>query len=80
MLPTDDDDNDDDDNDNDNDNDDDYCYKVRTSIFWMEVYLDNTYEMMMMKMTIIMMMMMMSLAITQSIFKLGIPDFEWRFR
>ena len=74
MLPT-----DDDDNYDDNDDGDDYCYKVRTSIFWMEVYLDNTYEMMMMKMTIIM-MMMMSLAVTQSIFKLGIPDFEWRFR
>ena len=40
----------------------------------MEVYLDNTYDMMMMKMTILMMMMIMIVimirAVTQSIFKL----------
>ena len=37
----------------------------------MEVDLDNTYEMMMMKL----MIMMMIIAVTQSVFKLGPPDF-----
>ena len=52
----------------------------------MEVDLDNTYEMMMMIMTIMMvlmmmmmmMIMMMIIAVTQSIFKLGLPDFAWK--
>ena len=45
----------------------------------MEVDLDNTYEMMMMKMTIMMLMiMMMLIAVTQSILKLGPPDFAWK--
>ena len=39
----------------------------------MEEDLDKTYVMMMMKMTILMMMMI--IAVTQSIFKLGPPDF-----
>ena len=52
-----------------------------TSRFFMEVNLDNTYNMLMMMMTIIMMMimimimMMMIIAVTHSIFKLGLPDF-----
>ena len=47
----------------------------------MEVDLDNTYNMMMMNMKIMMMMimmMMMIIAVTQSIFKLGPPDFAWK--
>ena len=54
-----------------------------TSIFFMEVNLDNTYNMMMM-MTIIMMMimimimlMMMITGVTNLIIKLGPPDFAW---
>ena len=49
----------------------------------MEVYLDDTYDllmvmMMMMMIMMIMMMMMMIIAVTQSIFKLGPPDFAWK--
>ena len=40
----------------------------------MEVDLDNTYNMMMMTI----MMMMMIIAVTQSLFKLGPPDFVWK--
>ena len=40
----------------------------------MEGDLDNTYNMM----TIMMMMMKMFIAVTQSIFKLGLPDFAWK--
>ena len=54
-----------------------------TSRFCMEVNLDNTYNMLMMIMimTIIMMIimiMMMIIAVTQSILKLGPPDFVWK--
>ena len=42
----------------------------------MEVNIDNTYNMMM-KMMLIMMMNMI-IAVTQSIFKLGPPDFAWK--
>ena len=52
----------------------------------MEVYLDNTYNMMMMKMTIMMrmiimmiMMIMMIIAVIQSNFKLGPPNFSWKY-
>ena len=45
----------------------------------MEVNLDDTYNMMMIMMTVMMiMMMMMIIAVTQSIFKLGPPDFAWK--
>ena len=50
----------------------------------MEVDLDNTCHIMMMEMTVIMMIMimimimMMIIALTQSIFKLGPPDFAWK--
>ena len=55
-------------------------FQARTSRFCMEVYLDNTYIMMLMKMMMmtrimIIMMMKMIIAVTQSIFKLGPPDF-----
>ena len=53
-------------------------FGAMTSRFCMEVNLDNTYNMLMMMMTIIMMMimiMMMIIAVTQSISKLGPPDF-----
>ena len=45
----------------------------------MKVGLDNTYNMMMIMMMLMMMimMMMMIIAVTQSIFKLGPPDFAW---
>ena len=54
-----------------------------TSRFCMEVNLDNTYNMLMMMMTIKMMMIMimmmvMIIAVTQSIFKIGPPDFAWK--
>ena len=45
---------------------------ARISRFCMEVYLDNTYNMM-----TIMMMMMMIIDVAQSIFKLGPSDFAW---
>ena len=56
---------------------------IKTSRFCMEVDLHNTYNMILMKMMImrmIMMIMMMKMiiAITQSIFKLGPPDFLWK--
>ena len=44
----------------------------------MEVDLDNTYDMMMMKITLMMMIMVMIIAVTQSIFKMGPPDFAWK--
>ena len=43
----------------------------------MEVDSDKTYEIMRMSMTIKMMMTMI-IAVTQSIFKLGPPDFAWK--
>ena len=43
----------------------------------MEVDLDNTYYMLMMMTMMIIMMMMMIIAVSQSIFKLGPPDFAW---
>ena len=51
-----------------------------TSRFCIEVDLDNTYNIMMIMMTVMMiimiiLMMMMIIAVTQSIFKLGFPDF-----
>ena len=72
-----DDDDDDDNDDDDNDGDDDYSYnsvnfQVRTSRFCMRLYLNNiSYIMMMMMMK----MMKKIIALTQSIFKLGPPDF-----
>ena len=50
------------------------------SRFWIEVDLDNNCHIMMMEMTVIMMIMimMMIIALTQSIFKLGPPDFAWK--
>ena len=49
----------------------------------MEVNLHNTYNMILIKMIIVTMMMMimmmkMIIALTQSIFKLGPPDFVWK--
>ena len=44
----------------------------------MEIDLDNSYKIMMMMMIIMLMMMMMIIAVTQSIFKLGRPDFAWK--
>ena len=49
----------------------------------MEVDLDNIRYIMLMMMTIMMMMMMIMMmkiiiAVTQSIFKLGPPDFAWK--
>ena len=41
----------------------------------MEVDADDTHDMLMMKMMI--MLMMMIIAVTQSILKLGPPDFAW---
>ena len=83
--------NDDDDNNNNNDDEDNYSsnsvnFQARTSRFGMKVCLDNTYNMMIMKMTIMILMMMMMvmmikmiIAITQSILKLGPPDFSWKY-
>ena len=51
-------------------------FEVRTSRFGMEIDLDNSYQIMMIMM--LMMMMMMIIAVTQSIFKLGLPDFAWK--
>ena len=77
--------------DDDNDDEDDYScksvnFQIRNSRFFMEVDLDNTYNLMMIMMTVmmmimIMMMMMMMMmkiiiALTHSIFKLGPPDFS----
>ena len=51
----------------------------------MEVDLHDTYNMILMKimtmtmMMIMIMMMKMIIAVTQSIFKLGPPDFAWKF-
>ena len=72
----------------DEDEDEDRCnsvnFQARTSSFFMEVDLDNIYQIMMMMMTIMtimtimmimMMMIMMIIAVIQSIFKLGPPDF-----
>ena len=76
--------------DDDNDNGDDYScnsvnFQARTSRFCMEIDLDNIYLiMMMMMMTIMMMMMimmlmmMMIIAVTQSYFKLGPPEYAWK--
>ena len=77
---------DDDDNDDDvddNDDEDDYScnsvnFQARTSKFCMEVCLDDTCNTMMKKITIIMMMIMI-IAVTQSISKLGLPDFAWTY-
>ena len=79
------------DDDDDNDDDDDYScnsvnFQARTSRFGMEVDQDNIYQIMLMMMTIMMMMrmimmlmmMMMTIAVTQSIFKLGPLDFAWK--
>ena len=47
----------------------------------MEVELDNIQQIMIMMMTIMMMMIMMMtliIVVTQSIFKLGPPDFAWK--
>ena len=47
----------------------------------MEVNLDNTYNMLMMTIMMMMMMIMMGMmitAVTQSIFKIGPPDFAWK--
>ena len=48
----------------------------------MKVCLDNTYNMMIMKMMIMILMMItmmkMIIAVSQSIFKLGPPDFAWK--
>ena len=44
----------------------------------MKVDLGNTSEMMMMKKMTMMIIMMMIIAVTQSIFKLGSPDFAWK--
>ena len=53
-----------------------------TSRFCMEVNLDITYNMLMMMMMMIIIMiiimMMMIIAVTQSISKLGPPDFVWK--
>ena len=54
-------------------------YGAMTSRFYMEVNIDNTYNMLMMMMMMIIMMMimimmMMIIAVTQSIFKIGPPD------
>ena len=49
-------------------------FGAMTSIFCMEVNLDNTYNILMMMITI----MMMIIAVTQSISKLGPPDFAWK--
>ena len=69
---------DDNDNDDDNDDDDDYScisvnFQASNSRFFMEVDLDNTYNIMLMKMMIMMiimmiMMMKMIIDLTQSIF------------
>ena len=40
----------------------------------MEVFLDNTYNMMMLKMMLMIVMIKMIIAVSQSIFKLGPPD------
>ena len=57
-------------------------FQARTSIFYIEEYLDNTYTMMMIKMKktmiIKMIMIMMIIAVSQSIFKVGPPNFEWK--
>ena len=80
-------DDDDDDNDDEDDEDDYICnsvnFQARTSRFFTQVDLHNTYNMILMKMMIMTMMMMivmrkMIIAITQSIFKLGPPDFAWK--
>ena len=78
----------DDDNDNDNDdynNDDEYDYssnsvnfQASTSRFFMKVCLDNNYNMMIMKVMMIIIMMKITIAVSQSIFKLGSPDFAWK--
>ena len=62
-------------------NDDDYSlnivnFQARISRFCMEVDLDNTYNIMMTMIMIFMIMMIK--AVTQSIFKLGSPDFAWQ--
>ena len=74
-------------NNDDNDDEDDYScnsvnFQARTSRFCMEVSIDNSYNMMILKMTImimimimIIMMMKIIIAVTQSIFRLGPPDF-----
>ena len=57
----------------DDDNHDYSCnsvnFQAKTNKFSMEVYLDNTYNM----------MMMMIIAVTQLIFKLGPPSFAWKY-
>ena len=78
-------DHDNDDDDDENDDEDDYScnsvnFQARTSRFWIEVDLHNTYNMILIKMmimTLMMIMMMkmkmmrMIIAPTQAIFKLG---------
>ena len=77
------------DDDDDDDDDDDYSFnsvnfQARSSRFCMETDLYNIYQIMKMMMPImimimmIMMMMKMIMAVTQSIFKLGPPDFAWK--
>ena len=80
----------DDDNDNndynndDNDDEVDYSsnsvnFQARTSRFCMKVCPDNSYNIMVMMMMIIIIMMMKTIiAVSQSIFKLGPPDFAWK--
>ena len=56
-------------------------FQARTPRFCIEVDLDHTYHMLMMIimiMIMMIMMVMMIIALTQSIFKLGFPDFEWK--
>ena len=71
----------DDDNNDNGDDDDDYSYnslsfQTRAPRFCMEVDLEHTCDMIMI-MIIMIIMVMMIIAVNQSIFTLGSPDFEW---
>ena len=79
------------DDDDDNDDEDDYScnsvnFQARTSRFCIEVDLHKTYNMILIKMMIMTMMMIIMMkmmkiiiALTQAIFKLGPPDFTWKY-